>query len=53
MIKKWFDKHKDGDKNFEVGTRFLGGIKSMSQRGNIQNSKICGLDLFKLLRKLG
>ena len=32
MVKRWFGKHKAGNKEFEVGDRFLSGITGMMRR---------------------
>ena len=34
VVKRWFDKHKAGTKDFEVGTWFLNGTTRMMKRGS-------------------
>ena len=37
VVKRWFDKHKAGKREFEVGDRFLSGITRMMKRGNTRS----------------
>ena len=37
VVKRWFDKHKAGTKDFEVGTWFLNGTTRMMKRGSTRS----------------
>ena len=51
-IKRWFDKHVVGDKQFQVGDLVLKWDKESEARENILSFKRFGLVCMRLLRKL-
>jgi hypothetical protein len=53
VVKRWFDKHKAKEKNFEVGDLVLKWDKENSPKENTQSSKIYGSDLFRWSRRSG
>ena len=48
LVKRWFDKHKVGTKDFKVGDLVLKWDHPMMREGSIPNSSSCGLALFRL-----
>jgi hypothetical protein len=47
IVKRWFDKHKAKEKNFEVGDLVLKWDRENESKGNIQSFRIYGSDLFR------
>ena len=42
VVKRWFDKHKAGTKDFEVGIWFSSGTTPMMRKDSTQNFNSCG-----------
>ena len=53
VVKRWFDKHKDGKKDFEVGDRVLKGDHPHDEKGKHTKFQQLWVGPFQIAAKLG
>jgi hypothetical protein len=53
VVKRWFDKHKDNEKNFEVGDLVLKWVKENEPKGKHSMFQNLRLGPFQVVEKIG